>query len=153
MNKAILVGNLTRDPESRQIPSGVACATFTIACNRRFVNQQGVREADFINCVAWRQNADFVLRYMTKGTKVAVDGSIQTRTYDAQDGSKRYDTEVVVDNVELAGSRGDSRPREDNPPPYGGAQQPDHDMGGFAGGAPQGASGGCTEVEDDELPF
>jgi single-strand DNA-binding protein len=152
MNKAILVGNLTRDPESRSIPSGVSCATFTVACNRRYVNQQGVREADFINCVAWRQNADFVLRYMTKGTKVAVDGSIQTRTYDAQDGSKRYVTEVVVDNIELAGSRGDSRPREDNPSPppsYGGSHQPD----GFSGGAPQGASGGFTEVEDDELPF
>ena len=80
MNKAILVGNLARDPETRNTPSGVSCTTFTVACNRRFVNQQGVREADFINCVAWRQNADFVARYLTKGSKVAVEGSIQTRS-------------------------------------------------------------------------
>lgn len=152
MNKAILVGNLTRDPESKQIPSGVSCATFTVACNRRYVNQQGVREADFINCVVWRQTADFVLRYLRKGTKVAVEGTIQTRTYDAQDGTKRYVTEVVVDNVELAGSRGDGQSREDNaayvPPP-----EPPATSGSFPGGAPQGASKGFTEVEDDELPF
>ncbi len=150
MNKAILVGNLTRDPESKQIPSGVSCATFTIACNRRFVNQQGVREADFINCVAWRQTADFVLRYLRKGSKVAVDGTIQTRSYDAQDGSKRYVTEVVVDHIEFAGSRGDSPNRDDNsyvPPPA------PSDAGSFSGGAQQSAGGGFTEVEDDELPF
>jgi single-strand DNA-binding protein len=152
MNKAILVGNLTRDPESKQIPSGISCATFTIACNRRFVNQQGVREADFINCVAWRQTADFVLRYLRKGSKVAVDGTIQTRSYDAQDGSKRYATEVVVDHIEFASARGDAQPRDDAasfvPPPA-----PSGEPEGFAGGAPQGASRGFTEVEDDELPF
>ena len=118
MNKAILVGNLTRDPESRTTPSGVSCVTFTVACQRRFVNQQGVREADFINCVAWRQTADFVSRYFTKGSRIGVEGTIQTRSYDAQDGSKRYVTEVVVDNVEFVGGRGDSgRPRDDVPPP------------------------------------
>ena len=147
MNKAILVGNLTRDPEMRTTPSGVSCATFTVACQRRFVNQQGVREADFINCVAWRSTADFVGRYMTKGTKVAVDGSIQTRSYDAQDGTKRYVTEVVVDNIEFAGSRGEaSRPRDEAPlPPVPPAGNP----GAGSGSAP----GGFTEVEDDELPF
>ena len=153
MNKAILVGNLTRDPESRTTPSGVSCVTFTVACQRRFVNQQGVREADFINCVAWRQTADFVSRYFTKGSRIGVEGTIQTRSYDAQDGSKRYVTEVVVDNVEFVGGRGDSsRPRDDVPPP------PDP-MGGstgntsFNGGASAGNGGGFTEVEDDELPF
>ena len=147
MNKAILVGNLTRDPEMRTTPSGVSCATFTVACQRRFANQQGVREADFINCVAWRSTADFVGRYMTKGTKVAVDGTIQTRSYDAQDGTKRYVTEVVVDNIEFAGSRGEaSRPRDEAPlPPVPPAGNP----GAGSGSAP----GGFTEVEDDELPF
>ena len=147
MNKAILIGNLARDPETRNTPSGVSCTTFTVACNRRFVNQQGVREADFINCVAWRQNADFVARYLTKGSKVAVEGSIQTRSYDAQDGTKRYVTEVVVDNIEFAGSRGEaSRPRDEAPlPPVPPAGNP----GAGSGSAP----GGFTEVEDDELPF
>lgn len=131
----------------RTTASGVSCATFTVACNRRFVNQQGVREADFINCVAWRSTADFIGRYMTKGTKVAVDGTIQTRSYDAQDGTKRYVTEVVVDNIEFAGSRGEaSRPRDEAPlPPVPPAGNP----GAGSGSAP----GGFTEVEDDELPF
>ena len=147
MNKAILVGNLTRDPETRNTPSGVSCTTFTVACNRRFVNQQGVREADFINCVAWRQNADFVARYLTKGSKVAVEGSIQTHSYDAQDGTKRHVTEIVVDSVESVGSRGEaSRPRDEAPlPPVPPAGNP----GAGSGSAP----GGFTEVEDDELPF
>ena len=147
MNKAILIGNLARDPETRNTPSGVSCTTFTVACNRRFVNQQGVREADFINCVAWRSTADFIGRYMTKGTKVAIDGTIQTRSYDAQDGTKRYVTEVVVDNIEFAGSRGEaSRPRDEAPlPPVPPAGNP----GAGSGSAP----GGFTEVEDDELPF
>ena len=142
MNKAILIGNLARDPETRNTPSGVSCTTFTVACNRRFVNQQGVREADFINCVAWRQNADFVARYLTKGSKVAVEGSLQTRSYDAQDGSKRYVTEVIADNVEFCDSRPSEggHPRTDNPPP---PPAP-------SGSAP---SGGFTEVDDDELPF
>ena len=147
MNKAILVGNLTRDPEVRNTPSGVSCTTFTVACNRRFVNQQGVREADFINCVAWRQNADFVARYLTKGSKVAVEGSIQTRSDDAQDGTKRHVTEIVVDSVESVGSRGEApRPRDEAPlPPVPPAGNP----GAGSGSAP----GGFTEVEDDELPF
>ena len=131
----------------RTTASGVSCATFTVACNRRFVNQQGVREADFINCVAWRSTADFIGRYMTKGTKVAIDGTIQTRSYDAQDGTKRYVTEVVVDNIEFAGSRGEAtRPRDEAPlPPVPPAGNP----GAGSGSAP----GGFTEVEDDELPF
>ena len=147
MNKAILIVNLARDPETRNTPSGVSCTTFTVACNRRFVNQQGVREADFINCVAWRSTADFIGRYMTKGTKVAIEGTIQTRSYDAQDGTKRYVTEVVVDNIEFAGSRGEaSRPRDEAPlPPVPPAGNP----GAGSGSAP----GGFTEVEDDELPF
>ena len=144
MNKAILIGNLARDPESRTTPSGVSCTTFTVACNRRFVNQQGVREADFINCVAWRQNADFVARYLTKGSKVAVEGSIQTRSYDAQDGTKRYVTEIVADNVEFLSSREDGGSRQGNYAPAAPAPAP-------RSAAP--ASSDFTEVDDDELPF
>ena len=150
MNKVILVGNLTKDPEARTTPSGVACTTFTVACQRRFANQQGVREADFINCVAWRQTAEFISRYFTKGRKIGIEGSIQTRTYDAQDGTRRYVTEVVVDNAEFVDSNPGSRPREDSF--AGQTPPPPAPFGGEGQGA---AGGGFTAVEDDDddLPF
>lgn len=118
MNKVILVGNLTRDPEYRTTPNGASVCNFSIAVQRRFANQQGVREADFINCVAWRQQADFVHRFFTKGRRIGIVGSLQTRTYDAQDGSKRYVTEVVCDECEFV----DSRPQGDGNQSYGGQQ-------------------------------
>ena len=142
MNKVILIGNLANDPEGRTTQSGISQSTFRIAVQRRFANAQGVREADFFTIIAWRQTADFCNRYLTKGRKVAVEGSIQVRSYDAQDGSKRYVTEIIADSVESVGSRGDgqARPRDNGPtpppaPPAGSA------MNDF------------TEVEDDELPF
>ncbi|HIS01600.1 MAG TPA: single-stranded DNA-binding protein [Candidatus Excrementavichristensenella intestinipullorum] len=143
MNKAILVGNLTRDPELRNTPSGVPVCTFTLAINRRFTNQQGVREADFIPVVVWRQQAEVCARYLSKGRKCAVVGTIQTRTYDAQDGSKRYVTEVVAEDVEFLGSpgQGGGRSMEDVPPP----PEP-------ASFTPK-ATGFTPEAEDDELPF
>ena len=144
MNKAILIGNLARDPETRNTPSGVSCTTFTVACNRRFVNQQGVREADFIPVVCWRQTAELCARYLSKGRKVAVEGSIQTRSYDAQDGTKRYVTEIVADNVEFLGSREDGGSRQGNYAPAAPAPAP-------RSAAP--ASSDFTEVDDDELPF
>ena len=105
MNKVILIGRLTKDPELRTTPSGVATTTFTIAVDRNFTNQQGQREADFISCVAWRKQAENISRYCSKGTQVAVEGRIQVRNYDAQDGSKRYVTEVICDNVTFLGSK------------------------------------------------
>ena len=88
MNKVFLIGNLTRDPEMRSTQSGVPVCNFSIAVNRRFRNAQtGQQETDFLNIVAWRQLAELCGRYLTKGRKVAVTGSIQTRTYEAQDGS------------------------------------------------------------------
>ena len=107
MNKVILIGRLTRDPEMRTTPSGVATTSFSIAVQRNYANAQGDREADFINCVAWRKQAENIAKYCTKGSQVAVDGRIQTRNYDAQDGTKRYTTDVVVDNFEFLGSRND----------------------------------------------
>lgn len=100
MNQCIFTGRLAADPEGRTTQSGISNATFKIAVQRRFANQQGVREADFINCVVWRQSADFVTRYLRKGDAVSVSGSLQNRSYDAQDGSKRYVTEIIVDSVE-----------------------------------------------------
>ena len=144
MNKAFLIGNLTRDPELRTLPSGVSVCTFTIAINRKFVNQQGVREADFLNIVAWRSTAEFITKYFKKGQMIAVQGSIQTRSYDAQDGSKRYVTEIVADDVEFLSSVQDNNQARQNE-----AVPPPPEPMGFA---PQ-ANGGFTEVEDDELPF
>ena len=142
MNKVILIGNLANDPEPFTTQSGISRSTFRIAVQRRFANAQGVREADFFTVIAWRQTADFCNRYLSKGRKVAVEGSIQNRSYDAQDGSKRFVTEVIADSIESVGSRGDgqARPRDEGPtpppaPPAGPA------MNNF------------TEVEDDELPF
>jgi len=108
MNKVILVGNLTRDPELITTNNGISVCRFGIACQRRFANQNGEREADFINIVAWRSTADFCYKYFKKGNKVALVGSLQSRSYDAQDGSKRTVTEVVVDEVEFASSKGPS---------------------------------------------
>lgn len=143
MNKAILIGNLTRDPEMRTTASGVSVCTFTLAINRRFTNQDGVREADFINIVTWRQTAELCARYLSKGRKAAVIGSIQSRTYDAQDGTKRYVTEVVADEVEFVGGSGGPQERHSDPAP------PPTEPAGYSG---QSASG-FSDIDDDELPF
>ncbi len=144
MNKVIMIGNLASDPEGRTTQSGISQSTFRIAVQRRFANQQGVREADFFTVIAWRQTADFCNRYLTKGRKVAVEGSIQNRSYDAQDGSKRYVTEIIADSVEAVGGREEgqaaARPRDNGPtPPPATPATPS--MNDF------------TEVDDDELPF
>lgn len=107
MNRVVIIGNLTKPPEHGATQSGVSRARFTVAVQRRFRNQDGQREADFIPVVAWRQAADFCARYLTTGSKVAVEGSLQTRSYEAQDGSKRYVTEIIADNVESISSRQD----------------------------------------------
>ena len=100
MNKVILVGNMVADPEYQTTASGISLCRFRIAVQRKFKNEKGEYESDFISVVAWRGTADFVSKYLHKGNKVGVTGSLQTRTYDAQDGSKRYVTEVVADEVE-----------------------------------------------------
>lgn len=101
MNKAMLIGNLTRDPDLRTTPSGTSVCNFTLAVSRRFSNQQGEREADFIPIVVWRTQAENCAKYLRKGSQVAISGSIQTRNYEAQDGSRRYVTEIVADEVKF----------------------------------------------------
>lgn len=105
MNKVIEIGNLVRDVEYSTTPNGIAVAKFTLAVQRKYANADGNRECDFINCVAWRNQAEFINKYFKKGSKIAVVGSLQTRTYEANDGTKRYITEVVVDEVEFAGEK------------------------------------------------
>lgn len=103
MNRVVLVGRLTKDPELRTTGSGISQTRFTLAVNRRS-SQDGNREADFISCVAWRGTAEAIAKYLTKGRELAVEGRIQTGSYDAQDGTKRYTTDVVVDNFTFIGS-------------------------------------------------
>lgn len=99
LNRCVLIGRLTRDPEMRYTPQGVPVASFTLAVDRPFQNQQGQKETDFIDCVAWRKLGETVGNNLTKGRLAAVEGRLQIRTYDAQDGSKRRAAEVVADNV------------------------------------------------------
>lgn len=101
MNKVELTGNLTKDVDYQKTASGISVCRFTLAVNRKYKKEDGTTETDFINCVAWRNTADFITKYAHKGNKVGVTGSIQTRSYDAQDGTKKYVTEVVADEVEL----------------------------------------------------
>jgi len=147
MNKAILIGRLATDPELRTTSGGVSFCQFRLAVNRRFANQQGVREADFIPIVVWRQQAETCARYLAKGRQCAVIGTIQTRSYDAQDGTKRYVTEVVADEVEFLGSR------EDRPAPMG----DDMPIPPVQSAGPKPSSmkkeSGFVEIDDDELPF
>ena len=116
MNKAILVGRLTRDPELRTTANGTSVCTFSIAVNRRFKNAEGGYDADFINCVAWRQQAEFMAKYFAKGRMVGVVGSIQTRNYDNKEGQKVCVTEVAVDEVHFVESKSssDTSPVVDN---------------------------------------
>ncbi len=109
LNKVILMGRFTRDPELRSTPQGISTCSFSIAVDRNFVRQGEERKADFINCVAWRQTAEFISKYFKKGSLVALEGSIQTRSWDDQDGKKRYATDVVVNQVYFAESKRDSQ--------------------------------------------
>lgn len=105
MNKVFLIGNLTRDPELATTNSGVSVCRFALAVSRNFSNADGERETDFLNIIVWRGQAENCHKYLKKGSKCAVSGSIQVRNYDATDGSKRYVTEIVADNVEFLNSK------------------------------------------------
>ncbi|MBF2653948.1 single-stranded DNA-binding protein [Listeria seeligeri] len=101
MNRAILVGRLTANPTLKYTPAGVPVTTFTLAINRTFTNQQGEREADFINCVVWRKPAENVANYLKKGSLAGVDGRVQTRNYEGENGKRIYVTEVVAESVQF----------------------------------------------------
>ena len=116
LNKAILMGRLTRDPELKITPSGVSVCPFTIAVNRPYSRDKEA-QADFIDIVAWRQSAEFVNKYFVKGSMIIVDGMIQTRTYEDRNGNKRKAVEVVANHVEFGESRKQSESRYDAPPP------------------------------------
>jgi single-strand DNA-binding protein len=119
MNRVVLVGRLTKDPELRYTPNGVPVATFTLAVNRTFTNQQGEREADFINCVIWRKPAENVANFLKKGSLAGVDGRIQTRNYEGQDGKRVYVTEVQAESVQFLEPRSSSAGERNEGSSYG----------------------------------
>ena len=131
MNRVILIGNLASDPESRTTQNGIAQCSFRIAVQRRYKGANGERETDFLPVVCWRQTAEFAQRYLAKGRKVAVEGSIQARSYDAQDGTRRYVTEIIADSVEAVGGREEGAQGAQNAQSTQQAQGPaqDHQMG------------------------
>jgi single-strand DNA-binding protein len=123
LNRTVLVGRLTKDPELRYTPNGVAVTNLTLAVERNFKNAQGEKETDFINCVIYRQSAEFAANYLAKGKLAAIDGRIQVRNYTDKESQKRYVTEVVGDNIyplsprEREGS--DSQPSANTAKPFG----------------------------------
>lgn len=150
LNKAILMGRLVADPELRQTPNGVAVVSFRIAVDRNYSGKTGERQTDFIDIVAWRQSAEFVSRYFTKGKMIIVDGSIQSRSYEDKTGNKRTAVEVVADNVMFGESKSGGgggasyqTPAPTNAPPEPAVSYSSGDAGDF------------SEMPDDsdDLPF
>lgn len=135
INRVVLVGRLTRDPELKYTQNGIANLRFSVAVNRTFQNQNGERQADFINCVAWRAQAENMGKFLRKGSLIGVEGRIETGSYQAQDGSTRYTTDVVCDSVQFLEPRSANENRGGSG--YGGGQpMPNQDFGGGYGGAP-----------------
>lgn len=158
MNKVFLIGRLTRDPELRYTGSNLPVATFSLAVNRNFTSQSGEREADFINIVVWRKQAENVKNYLTQGSQVAIDGRIQTRTYDGEDGKKRYITEVIADNVQFldskssreGGASSNNSYNDVTPSDFSSSMQPQTTS---VKNDPFSDFGSSIEINDDELPF
>ncbi len=181
INRAVLTGRLTRDPELRYTTSGTAVVSFTLAVDRQFRNQNGDRDADFINCVIWRKSAENFSNFTHKGSLVGIEGRIQTRNYENQQGNRVYVTEVVVDNFALLEPRqngGSQQQYGNNQQPFGGQGQPQYNnnqpqpgnnapqsnsSNGFGGNnqpsqsdnqfPDNGDDGQSIDLSDDELPF
>ncbi len=150
MNRVILIGRLTRDPELRYTPNGTAVTTFTLAVNRARTSPTGEREADFINIVAWSKLADLCANYLRKGRQAAVEGRLQSRSYDNKEGKKVYVTEVVADNVQFLGSREEGSGYD---PGFGGSKPAakGNDFDPF--NDPFADAGRPINISDDDLPF
>ena len=150
MNKVILLGRLTRDPEVRYTSTGRVVCQFTLAVDRPFTNQEGQREADFIPVIIWGKQGETCGNYLTKGQRALVEGRMQVRSYDAKDGSKRYVTEVIADRFEFIESRKDSagaqRPAANQAPAQSAPRQQAPANGGME-------SFGSSVPFDEEIPF
>ena len=146
MNRVHLIGNLTRDPETRTTGTGLTVCSFTLAVNRRMKKQDGTQETDYINVTAWRTLGENCAKYLSKGKKAGVSGSIQTRTYEAQDGSKRHAFEVVADEVEFLSPVGGSAQRGNSGPVGENVRE-----AGYQATTAQAAA--TVQTETDDLPF
>ena len=166
LNRVILMGRITQDLELKTTASGISVTSFSIAVDRNYVKQGEERQTDFINIVCWRKQAEFVCRYFEKGSMIAIEGQLQTRTYQAKDGSNRYVTEVVADSVSFTGEKreqnnnGYSQPQYQQPtqqsyqqppqptqPQYQTPQYQQQQMNGY-NGYPQ-----PQDFQDEDLPF
>ncbi|UQS82957.1 single-stranded DNA-binding protein [Bombilactobacillus thymidiniphilus] len=158
INRSVLVGRLTRDPDLRYTSNGTAVVTFTVAVNRQFTNANGERDADFINCVIWRKAAENFANFTHKGSLVGIDGRIQTRNYENQQGQRVYVTEVVVDNFSLLEpksannnqNRANSAPMPDPNDSYG---SNDGNNNNNVSDDPFAANTQSIDISDDDLPF
>ena len=150
LNKVILMGRLTADPEHKQTPSGVSVTSFSIAVDRNFSSKSGERTTDFINIVAWRNTADFICRYFSKGRMIAIEGSLQTRNYEDKNGNKRTAYEVLAEQVYFADSSksapSDSRPSTSFPVPNN-FEEPQKDASFSVGDFEE------IDIDEGDLPF
>lgn len=171
INSVVLVGRLTKDPELKYTQGGIAVTRFTLAVNRPFSNQQGQREADFVNCVTWRKQAENTANYLRKGSLTGIEGRIQTSNFEGKDGNRVFMTEVVADSVQFLEPRSANADRSGGeygaPPPSQGAyqqqsnqqpaqqstQQPNQQNYTRTNDDPFSTGGGPIEVSDDDLPF
>ncbi|UXV56401.1 single-stranded DNA-binding protein [Staphylococcus aureus] len=143
INRTVLVGRLTKDPELRSTPNGVNVGTFTLAVNRTFTNAQGEREADFINVVVFKKQAENVERYLSKGSLAGVDGRLQTRSYENKEGQRVFVTEVVADSVQFLEPKSNNQQQNNS---YNAPQNRQQNN-------PFANANGPIEIADDDLPF
>ena len=161
INNVVLTGRLTKDPELKYTSNGTAVGSFTLAVNRKFTNQSGEREADYIMCVAWKKTAETIANHLRKGSLIGVEGRIQTRTYDNQQGQRVYVTEIVVESFTFLESQnnantGNQQQSQANTRNY----QQNSQQGGYnsnnsynQGGDPFAGGGKPIDISDDDLPF
>lgn len=147
INRVILVGRITKEPELRTTASGINVLSFTLAFDNKNKNADGTRGSSFINCTAWRNNADIIAKYCHKGSQIGIDGSLQERKYQRRDGTNASVIEVVVNEIALLGSKGSSSTYNSQPEPasqaYVADEEPVDDV----------MAGGDGDLADDDLPF
>lgn len=162
INSVVLVGRLTKDVEVRKTNGGISVARFTVACDRRYSKDPNNKQTDFISCIAWRQQADFLGQYARKGAMVGVEGRIQTGSYDRQDGTKAYTTDVVCDSVQLLESkaRSEQRAQQQSDPyansynnSYDSFTQPSYSAPQQSAPAVDDGFGSGLDISNDDLPF
>ncbi|EAH1035582.1 TPA: single-stranded DNA-binding protein [Listeria monocytogenes] len=159
MNRVVLVGRLTKDPDLRYTPAGAAVATFTLAVNRPFKNGQGEQEADFIQCVVWRKPAENVANFLKKGSMAGVDGRVQTRNYEGNDGKRVYVTEIVAESVQfLEPKHNPAESSTSNNNQNGANYSNDSQTSSYRADSSQkkdsfAGEGKQIDISDDDLPF